>query len=67
MQSRQAETAAAGHGVETMALDRFMLRRTDLQGVLLGFAAFDEARIRRGISDLSIALTERRARMSGTS
>jgi len=56
MTSRQAEIAAAGHGIETMALDRFMLERADLHGVLLGFAAFKEARIRSGLEHLAIAL-----------
>ena len=42
MSSRQAESAAMSHGIETMALDRFMLSGTDPKGVVLGFAAFDD-------------------------
>jgi GntR family transcriptional regulator/MocR family aminotransferase len=61
MSSREAEIAAAGRGIETMALDRFTLERKDVQGLLLGFAAFDESRIRRGIASLAMALEQRRA------
>jgi len=56
MTSRQAETAAAAHGVEVLALDRYTLKRPDPKGILLGFAAFDEAAIRKGIVQLAAAL-----------
>ncbi|HLY18012.1 MAG TPA: PLP-dependent aminotransferase family protein [Bryobacteraceae bacterium] len=56
MTSREAERAAAARNIETMALDRFTLRRTDVQGLLLGFGAFDEGEIRRGIAGLADAL-----------
>jgi GntR family transcriptional regulator/MocR family aminotransferase len=56
MSSRQAESAAKSHGLETMALDRFTLSGTDPQGVLLGFAAFDHSVIRRGVASLARAL-----------
>jgi GntR family transcriptional regulator / MocR family aminotransferase len=56
MSSRQAETAAAENGVEAVALDRYTLRRPDPQGVLLGFAAFNEVTIRRGVVRLAAAL-----------
>jgi GntR family transcriptional regulator/MocR family aminotransferase len=56
MTSREAETAAAGRQIETMALDRFALRRTDVHGLLLGFGAFDEPQIRRGVAALAAAL-----------
>jgi DNA-binding transcriptional MocR family regulator len=59
MSSRQAESAAMSHGIETMGLDRFMLSGTDPQGVVLGFAAFDDQVIRRGVATLAIALSER--------
>jgi GntR family transcriptional regulator / MocR family aminotransferase len=57
MTSRQAETAAAAHGVEVLALDRFTLKRPDPKGVLLGFAAFDEVTIREGLVRLTAALS----------
>lgn len=56
MSSRQAEKAAETHGVEVFALDRYTLRRPDPKGVLLGFAAFDETALRRGIVQLAAAL-----------
>jgi GntR family transcriptional regulator/MocR family aminotransferase len=59
MSSRQAESAAITHGIETMALDRFMLSGPDPQGILMGFAAFDEHAIRRGVASLAIALSKR--------
>ena len=54
--SRQAEAAALAHGIEAMALSRFALKRTDVHGVLLGFAAFNEREIHRGIVNLATAL-----------
>jgi GntR family transcriptional regulator / MocR family aminotransferase len=57
MTSRQAETVAAAHGIEAIALDRFTLKRPDPKGVLLGFAAFDEATIRKGLIELAAALS----------
>jgi GntR family transcriptional regulator / MocR family aminotransferase len=59
MTSRQAESAARSHGVETMALDRFMLTATKPQGITLGFAAFDQRAIKRGVANLAIALSKR--------
>lgn len=55
MTSRQAESAAAAHNLESMGIDRFALDRPDLHGVMLGFAAFDEHRIRRAVTDLARA------------
>jgi GntR family transcriptional regulator/MocR family aminotransferase len=55
MTSRQAERAAAAHGVEVFALDRYTLKRPDPKGVILGFAAFDEAAIRKGFVRLGAA------------
>lgn len=57
MTSREAETAAAAYGVEALALSRFTLRRADPKGVLLGFAAFDEITIRKGLVQLAAALS----------
>lgn len=56
MTSRQAETAAAAGGVEALALDRFTLGCPDPKGLLLGFAAFDEEMIRKGLIELAAAL-----------
>jgi GntR family transcriptional regulator/MocR family aminotransferase len=60
MTSRQAESIAAAHGLETRALDRFTLKRHDPKGLLLGFAAFDEKAIRAGVVQLAAALSCRR-------
>ncbi|HEY6243776.1 MAG TPA: PLP-dependent aminotransferase family protein [Pyrinomonadaceae bacterium] len=56
MSSRQAEKAAASQGVEVIALDRYTLKRSDPKGVLMGFAAFDEKAIRKGLVQLAKAL-----------
>ena len=61
MASGEAETRAAAQGIESMALDRFTLRRKDVHGLLLGFAAFDERQIRRGLEGLAAALDRRAA------
>ncbi len=60
MTSRQAESIAAQHGLETRALDRFTLKRPDPKGLLLGFAAFDEKAIRAGVVQLATALSRRK-------
>jgi DNA-binding transcriptional MocR family regulator len=58
--SRQAEAAAAAGGVEAMALDRYALARRDVDGLLLGFAAFDPSQIRAGVLRLAAALAAAR-------
>jgi GntR family transcriptional regulator/MocR family aminotransferase len=58
MSSRQAEALAANHGIEAPGLDRFTLKRTDVEGLLLGFAAFEQRQIRRGIVALAGALEQ---------
>ncbi len=58
MSSRQAESATISHGIETMALDRFVLSGTDPNGIVIGFAAFDDHVIRRGVATLAIALSK---------
>ena len=58
MNSRQAERAAAARGVQVFALDRYTLKRPDLKGLLLGFAAFDETAIRKGLIQLAAALDQ---------
>ncbi|HEX3878276.1 MAG TPA: PLP-dependent aminotransferase family protein [Bryobacteraceae bacterium] len=60
--SRRAESAAASYGVETMAIDRFRIERKDVEGLLLGFAAFDERQIRKAAEKLEAALTGLQAR-----
>jgi len=60
MASRQAESLAAAKGLETRALDRFCLKRSDPKGLLLGFAAFDEKAIRAGVIQLASALSRAR-------
>jgi GntR family transcriptional regulator/MocR family aminotransferase len=59
MTSREAEEAAAAHKIETMGIDRFALRRTQRHGLVLGFGAFDESQIRRGLIGLAAALEGR--------
>jgi GntR family transcriptional regulator/MocR family aminotransferase len=54
--SRQAESAARANGVETMGLNRLTLRRRDLHGIVMGFAAYDERAIARAIAKLAQAL-----------
>ncbi|HEV2419877.1 MAG TPA: PLP-dependent aminotransferase family protein [Terriglobia bacterium] len=56
MTSRAAEAAARAARIETVALSRFALRRTDVHGLQLGFAAFDDREIRRGVVVLASAL-----------
>jgi len=58
MSSRQAEALAANHGIEALGLDRFTLKRRNVEGLMLGFAAFDEREIRRGIVTLARALEQ---------
>ena len=62
MTSRQAETAASARGIEAIALSRFAFKRTDVHGLLLGFAAFDEREIHRGIVSLATALERQTVR-----
>jgi GntR family transcriptional regulator/MocR family aminotransferase len=65
MASKLAESQAAAHGVETRALDRFTLKRSDPRGLLLGFAAFDDRSIRQGVMQLAAALSGRRKPLAG--
>jgi GntR family transcriptional regulator/MocR family aminotransferase len=57
MDSRRAEKLAAQKGIEVLAADRFTFRRPDPKGLLLGFAAFDEATIGRELVRLAKALS----------
>lgn len=68
MRSREAESLARANGVDVLALDRYTIAAPDPGGVLLGFAAFDEAAIRSGVTRLAAALDtarRRRARVRG--
>jgi GntR family transcriptional regulator/MocR family aminotransferase len=65
MSSAEAEAAALACGVESIGLHRFTLRDSGPRGLLLGFAAFDETRIREAVVQLSAALE--RPRCSYTS
>lgn len=56
MSSQQGEQAALAHGVEALGVHRFALRSKDRKGLLLGFGAFDEKRIRAGVVALAKAL-----------
>ena len=58
MSSNQAEAAAASHGVEASGLDRFCLKYRCGEGLLLGFAAFEEREIHRGVVRLAAALKQ---------
>jgi GntR family transcriptional regulator/MocR family aminotransferase len=57
MSSKQAATLATRAQVEAWALDRFALKRRDLRGLLLGFAAFTDREIRAGVQALATALS----------
>lgn len=63
MTSWQAEKAAATHGLEVVAIDRYTLNAPDPKGVLLGFAAFNEKTIRAALIQLAAALDGRSPRV----
>jgi GntR family transcriptional regulator/MocR family aminotransferase len=56
MTSRQAEKAAASNGVDVIGIDRYTWKRPDPKAVLMGFAAFDQKAIRKGLIQLAKAL-----------
>ena len=53
----EAERAAAARGVEVTPLSRYARAPLAREGLHLGFAAVDETEIRRGVRELSVALT----------
>jgi GntR family transcriptional regulator/MocR family aminotransferase len=55
MKSNTAAERAAACGVDVLSIDTFVLRRRDIQGVLVGFAAFTEAEIRKAVIALAQA------------
>ncbi len=56
LSSAEAQARAADRGIETVALDRFALKRRDLHGLVLGFAAFNAREIKQGVLALAEAL-----------
>jgi GntR family transcriptional regulator/MocR family aminotransferase len=56
MTSEQAFQQATAAGIEVFTLNRFAMKRQDLQGLSLGFAAFNEREIRQGVAQLAAAL-----------
>ena len=57
MGSRATETLAGASGIDVVALDRYTMEVPDPCGLLLGFAAFNEVAIRKGLARLATALT----------
>lgn len=57
-----AVTAAAAHGVEVMPMSVFQLRRTDINGLLLGFANATPQAIRKAAAKLAVALAGMKGR-----
>lgn len=56
LSSAQAEARAEAAGIDSIPLDRYAIRRRDLNGLLLGFAAFPERDIHNAIPKLAKAL-----------
>jgi GntR family transcriptional regulator/MocR family aminotransferase len=57
--ARVVADKAARRGLEITAIHRFLLRRKDVNALLLGFAAFEERAIRDGIRQLAAVLEGR--------
>jgi GntR family transcriptional regulator/MocR family aminotransferase len=55
MKSNAAAVRATASGVEVLSIDRFVLRRRDIQGLLVGFAAFTDTEIRKAVTALAQA------------
>jgi GntR family transcriptional regulator/MocR family aminotransferase len=56
MTSQEAADRARRSNLEVWPLDRYALARTDIRGLLLGFAALTERQIRTGVTELERAL-----------
>jgi GntR family transcriptional regulator/MocR family aminotransferase len=56
LRAERAARAAAGLGVEVVALSRYGWGRARREGLVLGFAAVDPREIRRGVEQLAAAL-----------
>jgi DNA-binding transcriptional MocR family regulator len=52
-----AQRAAAGRGVEVTPISRYARAPLAREGLHLGFAAVDANEIRRGVRELSVALS----------
>lgn len=50
------EKRAAAINVEALALDRFLLKRKDINALLLGFAAFEPSQLRTAIQQLATVI-----------
>lgn len=59
--ARLLAARAARHDLDLWPLDRYALRRRDLRGLLLGFAAFTERQIHDGVIALARAIEKTRA------
>ena len=57
MTSVEAYELVTAAGIECFPLNQFTLRRQDLHGLSLGFAAFNEREIRQGVEQLAAALS----------
>ena len=55
MKSNAAAVRVAACGVEVLSIDRFVCGGADIQGVLVGLAAFTDAEIRRAVIPLAQA------------
>jgi len=55
MTSDEASTRARKRELEVWPLSRYCISRDDVHGLLLGFAAFNEREIRKGVVDLARA------------
>jgi GntR family transcriptional regulator / MocR family aminotransferase len=61
MNAESATRAAAARGVEVVPLSAYHRGRATREGLQLGFAAVDAKEIRRGVTELAIALEESKA------
>ncbi len=59
--SREGERRARAGGLRLYGLHRFCLERTDLHGLMLGFASMDEAEIEEGVRALAETLLPHRS------
>ena len=56
MKSQEATDRATRRNLEVLPLSLFSVDRSDIHGLLLGFAAFNEREIRKGVTELARAL-----------
>jgi GntR family transcriptional regulator/MocR family aminotransferase len=60
LRSAEGERLARAAGLHVHGLHRVCLERSDLQGLLLGFACLEETQIEEGVQSLAQALSEKR-------